>query len=242
MTPHQQVLDHEAAIALAQQNGALDAVATARARAAAEDTIAATRLARERKLHEDEARRALEQRTAAETAGAEALKELVRTERQAADAAAMRAEAEKKAMEAAKSRLEAETQLVKARDDAREALRAEAEAKARRIEADEHAAALAAARADREARAAEAERLMLEGERDVLAALKERRFQESRANLMAEATAELRAATDKVREQAREVRFGSPEAEAKPLDKILGRFSRKGAEGRSFPRDPDPSR
>ena len=40
---------------------------------------------------------------------------------------------------------------------------------------------------------------------------------------------EQRAATDKVREQAREVRFGTPEPEAKPLDKILGRFNRKGA-------------
>jgi hypothetical protein len=242
MSPRQEILDHEAAIALAQQNGALDAVATARARAAAEDSVAATRLARERKLHEDEARRALEQRTATETAGAEALKELVRTERQAADAAAMRAEAEKKAMEAAKARLEAETELARAKNDAREALRAEAEAKARRIEADERAAALAAARADREARAAETERLMLEGEQHVLAALKERHFQEGRARLMAEATLELRAATDKVREQSREVRFSTPETEVKPLDKILGRFNRKGDEGRSSPRGPDPSR
>ena len=197
MTPHQQVLDHEAAIALAQQNGAMDAVATARARAAAE-----------------------------------AMNELVRTERQAADAAAMRAEAEQKAMEAARKRLDVETELAKAKNDAREALRLEAEAKGRRIEADERAAALAAARADREARAAEAERLMLEGEQHALAALKERQFQECRARLMAEATVELRAATDKVREQAREVRFGTPEAEAKPLDKIFGRFNRKGDEGR----------
>ena len=142
MTPHQQVLDHEAAIALAQQNSAMDAVATARARAAAEDIVAATRLARERKLHEDEARRTLEQRTAAETAASEALQELVRTERHAADAAAMRAEAEQRAMEAAKARLEAETELAKAKSDAREALRVEAEAKGRRIEADERAAIL----------------------------------------------------------------------------------------------------
>jgi hypothetical protein len=67
-TAPDRILDHEAAIALAQQNGALDAVATARARAAARTPSAAARLARERKLHEDEARRALEQRTAAENA------------------------------------------------------------------------------------------------------------------------------------------------------------------------------
>ena len=73
MTPHQQVLDHEAAIAVAQQNIAMDAIAATRARAAAEEAVLAGKLARERLATEEEAARALEQRTAAENGAAQAM-------------------------------------------------------------------------------------------------------------------------------------------------------------------------
>ena len=59
---------------------------------------------------------------------------------------------------------------------------------------------------------------------------------------MAEAAAELRAAADKVRERAREVRFAEPEKEDSPLERILGRLNRRGAAGRSSPRGPVPSK
>ena len=52
---------------------------------------------------------------------------------------------------------------------------------------------------------------------------------------MAEAAAQLRASAEKVRQQAREVRFGAPEEKASTLDKLMGRLNRNG-NGRAHPR------
>ena len=66
MTPRDELRQHEDAIAVAQQNSAMDAIAAARARAAADEARLAARLARERQVAEDDARKTVEARTIAE--------------------------------------------------------------------------------------------------------------------------------------------------------------------------------
>ena len=55
---------------------------------------------------------------------------------------------------------------------------------------------------------------------------------------MAEAAAQLRASADKVRERAREVRFGPmDDKEPSAIVRLMGRLNRKDASGRSSPPD-----